>query len=87
MAAYAVDVGDESFSNLLTPRQRISLEGACRARGATLDWSRGLVTIPGRIVHALCADLPLPPGLHLTRAGLEAGRSAPGTVFRIEVLR
>ena len=87
MAAYAVDVRDESFSSLLTPRQRFSLEGACRARGARMDWERGLVTIPGRIAHGLCADLPLPPGLHLTRAGVDVARSECGTGVRSEVLR
>ncbi|MEO1481192.1 MAG: hypothetical protein AAFU77_03740 [Myxococcota bacterium] len=81
MAAYATEVEDVGFSSSLTPNQVAALEAACHARGAVLDLVQGLVTLRGTFLNGRCTDLQLPPGLHLTRAGVQ---SAPGeTCFRI----
>lgn len=86
MSAYAVDVGEKSFEERLTPVQTEGLALACKARGAEIDWQRGVLTVRGRYLNGLCADLHLPPGLHLTRAGLTAPSPSGTTAFRIEIL-
>ncbi len=86
MSAYAVDVSEPSFENRLTPVQTAGLELACKARGAHIDWKRGLVTLQGRYLNGLCTDLHLPPGLHLTQAGVSQASTRGSTTFRIEIL-
>lgn len=84
MAAYATDVEESGFTSALTPNQVAGLEAACLARGATLDLDRGLLTLRGTFLNGRCTDIQLPPGLHLTRAGV---LSEPGeTCFRISVI-
>ena len=86
MSAYAVDVIAETFVEQLTENQRTGLERACKARGASIDWERGWVTLRGRYLNGLCADLPLPSGLHLTRAGVSEPAAPGSTIFRVGVL-
>jgi hypothetical protein len=73
MSAMSFESVSGTFGDALEREQRLAIISVCDARGFVLDLENGTVTVPGQLLHARCADLPLPPGFHVSIAERGAG--------------
>lgn len=76
MSAMSLESVTGSFGESLAPIHKTAIGEVCRARGFEINWHEGLVIVPGQLLHARCADLPLPPGFHLSIHNRDASATA-----------